>query len=74
MANTTIFIKKTKQNIDKEKLNIILIFYLESVKGNANQWKNWFARDTLIVVPLTRAGGEDSNIVGRCFAFIILLH
>ena len=50
---------KTLIKIDKGKLNLTVTFYFEIVKGNANQWKNWFARDTLTAMPLTRVRGED---------------
>jgi hypothetical protein len=58
MANTTKSVRKhskTLIKIDKGKLNITVNFYFKIVKGNTNQWENWFASDTLTVMPLTRA-------------------
>jgi hypothetical protein len=62
MTNTTKSVRKhskTLIKIDKGKLNITVNFYFKIVKGNTNQWKNWFASDTLTAVPLTRAGKRD---------------
>jgi 2'-5' RNA ligase len=62
MANTTKSVRKQSKTlikIDKCKLNITVNFYFEIVKGNTNQWENWFARVTLTAVPLTRARRGD---------------
>jgi hypothetical protein len=42
-------------------------------KGSADQWINWFAGGILAVGPLTRAGGEISNTIGRYLIPIKLL-
>lgn len=50
-----------------------MFYIIEFVTSCADQWENWFARDTLTVVSLTRAEGGASNIASWYPVLIALL-
>jgi len=58
-----------KQNIDKEKLNIIVTFILNPLRAFLIN-----ERIDSHDMPQTRAKGGASNIAGRCSVLLILLH